>query len=185
MLLLRILAATALLPLLLPLGRADIRNCLCDLAKPETLEARECSLCRTAETQPNDQPFFFVKDVNPNKPNRLLSLPRLHAGGPQDLATMTAAQRTAYWTATIARAREIWGDGWGLAVNSVERRTQCHMHIHIGKLLDTAENFPFTVVAGPADIPLPLAADGLLVHPSGDKLHIHTGNDAPELQLQR
>src|ERR1041384_259439 len=119
--LLRILAATAALPLLLPLVRADIRSCLCDLAKPETLEARDCSLCRTAETLPADQPFVFLKDANPNKPNRLLALPRIHASGPQDLSTMAAAQRTAYWTAAIARAREVWGDTWGLAVNSVER----------------------------------------------------------------
>jgi len=185
MLFFRILAATALIPLVLPTGRADIRNCLCDLAKPETLEARDCSLCRTAETHPADQPFIFLKDANPNKPNRLLALPRLHASGPQDLTTMTADQRTAYWTATIARARETWGDAWGLAVNSVERRTQCHMHIHIGKLLDTAENFPVTIVSGPADIPLPHDGDGLLIHPAGGKLHVHTGNDAPELQLQR
>ena len=82
MLLLRILAVTGLLPLLLPLGRADVRNCLCDLAKPETLEARECSLCSAAETQPGDQPFFFLKDANPNKPNRWLALPRFHADKP-------------------------------------------------------------------------------------------------------
>ena len=96
---------------------------------------------------------------------------------------MTADQRTAYWTFTIAKARELWGDGWGLAINSVERRTQCHAHIHIGKLREASRTIPFSVVDGPAEIPLPLEGDGLLVHPAGDKLHVHTGNDAPELQL--
>jgi len=59
----RLAASLALLPLLLPPGRADIRSCLCDLAKPETMEARDCSLCRTAETYPADPPFFFIRDA--------------------------------------------------------------------------------------------------------------------------
>ena len=67
---LRILAATALL--LLPLGRADVRGCGCDAAKPETMAATECQLCRVAEAQPAEPRFFFVKDANPTKPNRWL-----------------------------------------------------------------------------------------------------------------
>ena len=38
----RSLPAMALL--LLPLSRADVRGCLCDIATPATLEARECGL---------------------------------------------------------------------------------------------------------------------------------------------
>src|SRR3954454_25410648 len=41
----RILPWLALL--LLP-AHADVRNCLCDIARPETLAARECSLCKAA-----------------------------------------------------------------------------------------------------------------------------------------
>jgi diadenosine tetraphosphate (Ap4A) HIT family hydrolase len=171
--------------LLLPTGRADVRNCACDPARPETMEARECSLCRTAETQPAGPMVFFVHDANPNKPNRWLAVPKLSHHGAQELSGMTPEQRSAYWTAAIAKAQELWGDQWGLAVNSPERRTQCHMHIHIGKLLDGAENDRFTLVAGPAEIPLPLPSDGLLVHPAGGKLHVHTGDAAPELLLQR
>lgn len=171
--------------LLLPAGLADVRNCACDAAKPETLEARECSLCRLALSQPEGTQFFFVKDANPNKPNRLLALPRFHRRNPQDLAEMTPDERTAYWTATIAKARELWNDDWGLAVNSPDRRTQCHMHIHIGKLRQGVENETFTVVDGSALIPLPREGDGMWVHPAAGKLHVHTGDPAPELLLER
>src|SRR6266404_7945082 len=110
----------ALILLLLPLGRADVRGCLCDIARPETLAARECSLCREVETRPAEPAFFFVKDVNPNKPNRLLALPRFHGENPQHLAGMTADRRTAYWTAAMGKARELWRDQWALAINSLE-----------------------------------------------------------------
>ena len=62
---------------LLPLSRADVRNCLCDVAVPETLVARECSLCVEAEKHPADIEYFFLRDANPTKPHRWLALPRL------------------------------------------------------------------------------------------------------------
>ena len=175
----------AVCALLLPVGLADVRTCACDDSRPETLQARECSLCRVAEAQPKGTQFFFVRDANPNKPDRWLALPRLHRKNPGALSGMTAEERTAYWTAAIAKAHELWGDAWGLAVNSVDRRTQCHMHMHIGKLRAGVENDSFTVVDGPADIPLPAPGDGLLVHPAGGKMHVHSGDPAPELMLER
>jgi len=181
----RILSYVAVGALLLPAVLADVRNCACDAAKPETMEARECSLCRVADAQPEGTVFFFVRDANPNKPNRWLALPKFHRHNPQDFSEMTPKERTAYWTVTIAKARELWGDAWGLAVNSLDRRTQCHMHIHIGKLREGVENDSFTVVDGPADIPLPREGDGLWVHPVNGKLHVHTGDPAPELLLER
>jgi diadenosine tetraphosphate (Ap4A) HIT family hydrolase len=181
----RIFPYAAVCALLLPVGLADVRNCACEASKPETLEARECSLCRVAEAQPEGTRFFFVRDASPNKPNRLLALPRFHRRNPQDLSEMTPDERAAYWTAAIAKARELWGDDWGLAVNSLDRRTQCHMHIHIGKLRQGVENDPLTVVEAPASIPLPREGDGLWVHPAGGKLHIHGGDPAPELLLER
>jgi hypothetical protein len=180
---LRTLAATVLL--LLPLGRADVRGCACDVSKPETMAARECSLCREAEAQPPEPRFFFIKDSTPTKPNRWLALPRFHGASPQDLAGMSAADRTAYWTAAIAKARELWGGQWGLAMNGLERRTQCHAHIHIGKLLDGVENDRFVVADGPADIPVPRDGTGVWVHPVGNKLHAHLGDQAAELVLER
>ena len=175
----------AALLLLIPAGQADVRRCLCDPARPETMELRECSLCRAAEAERSGSDYFVVQDVSPNKPHRWLALPRYHVRNPEDLSEMTRQQRTAYWTFTIAKAHELWGDDWGLAINSLERRTQCHMHIHIGKLREAVEDDRFAVVDGPAAIPLPREGDGLWVHPAAGKLHAHFGNDAPELLLER
>jgi hypothetical protein len=183
MLFLRTLAAIALL--LLPLGRADVRGCVCDAARPETMAAVECSLCRQAEAQPADVQFFFLKDTNPTKPHRLLALPRFHGANPQTLDGMTAEQRTGYWSAAIAKAREVWGEQWGVAMNGLERRTQCHAHIHIGKLLEGVEKEGFAVVDGPADLPVPPSGTGIWVHPVGGKLHAHVGEQAAELVLER
>ena len=179
------LALPLTLLVLLPLGRGDVRGCGCDVAKPETMAATECQLCRLAEDQPAEPRFFFVKDANPTKPNRWLALPRFHGASPQDLAGMTADERTGYWTAAIGKAREVWGDRWGVALNGLERRTQCHAHIHVGKLLDGVENDRFVVVDGPADIPVPPDGTGVWVHPVGKKLHAHVGDQAAELVLER
>ena len=171
---------------LLPLSRADVRNCMCDVARPETLEAPECSLCKTAEEQPAGAPFFAIKDRNvERKPNRWLMLPRFHGNRPQTLDEMTPEQRTRYWAATIAKAQELWGDEWGIAMNSTEKRTQCHMHIHIGKLLPDMENDKFVVADGPAQIPVPKDGGGQWVHPVAGKLHVHIDEPAGELKLQR
>ena len=179
----RICAGAALL--LLPVTHADVRNCLCDVARPETLEARECSLCKEAEKQPADVPYFFLRDANPNKPNRWLILPRLHGSRPELLQDLTAEQRTGYWRAAITKARELWGEDWGIAINSTEKRSQCHNHIHIGKLLPDQENDRFVVVDGPEAIPLPRDGEGLWVHPVGPRYHAHTEEPAGELKLQR
>lgn len=174
--------------LLLPAGRADVRNCACDPARPETMAARECSLCKAVDTHPPEPPFLILKDTNPNKPNRWLALPRAHGDKPQDLRDLTPQERAAYWTFAIENARERFGDAWGLAINSLERRSQCHAHIHMGRLRPDGveESMPSVkVVDTPAHIPVESVADGLLVHPAGDKLHVHYGNDSPELQLLR
>ena len=60
---------------------ATSRHCACDISNPETLGARECGLCKEAETQPPDVAVFFLKDNNPRKPNRWLALPRFHGKG--------------------------------------------------------------------------------------------------------
>lgn len=180
----RLLAVTALC--LLPLTRADVRNCQCDESRPETMAARECALCREADKQPADVEFFFLRDTNPRKPNRWLALPRFHGNRPQQLLEMTPEQRTAYWKAAIAKAREVWGDeGWGIALNSTEKRSQCHIHLHIGKLLPDAEDANFVVVDRPEDLPLPKDGEGMWIHPVGARYHAHMNEPTGELRLER
>ena len=180
----RCLPAIALF--LLPLSRADVRTCLCDVAVPASLEARECGLCKEAEKQPADIPYFFLRDANPNKPHRWLVLPRFHGDHPQLLAEMTPEQRTGYWSAAIAKAREEWpNDPWGIALNSTEKRSQCHIHMHIGKLLPDVEDDRFVTVDGPSQIPVPRDGDGVWVHEVNGRLHAHIEEPAGELKLER
>jgi hypothetical protein len=172
--------------LLLPISRADVRTCLCDVLVPASLEARECGLCKEAERQPADIPYFFLRDSNPNKPHRWLALPRFHGNHPQQLLEMTTAQRTAYWTAAIAKAHTEWPDDtWGVALNSTTKRSQCHIHLHVGKLLPDAEDEHFVTVDSPSEIPVPKDGDGVWIHPLNGRLHVHTEEPAGELKLER
>ena len=165
---------------------ADVRNCACDISNPSTLAARECGLCKEAETQPADARVFFLKDNNPRKPNRWLALPRFHGKGGHSFAEMTAAQRTEFWTAALSKAKELWGDNWGIGYNGELSRTQCHAHVHIGKLLPGVESDNFVVVSGPAEIPLPKNETGMWVHPiEGGKLHVHLDEQICETVLLR
>ncbi|MEO8591891.1 MAG: hypothetical protein ABI759_01090 [Candidatus Solibacter sp.] len=171
---------------LLPLSRADVRTCFCEVSIPSSLEARECSLCKEAEKQPPDIQYFFIRDANPTKPNRWLALPRFHGNNPQQLNEMTPEERTGYWTAAIAKAREAWpNDPWGVALNSTTKRSQCHVHMHIGKLIPGKPDENFVVVDKPADIPLPIDGDGVWIHPVNGRLHVHLGVHDGELNLER
>jgi hypothetical protein len=163
---------------------ADVSHCACDPAQPATLKARECSLCAEAEKQPTGIAVFFVKDVNPRKANRTLAIPRVHTPVGHSLSDLTAAQRTELWTAAIGKAQELWGDRWGVAYNGDKVRTQCHAHIHIGRLIPGVETSTFIVVAGPAEIPVP-QGDGFWIHPQDGKLHVHTGEQITETVLLR
>lgn len=180
------------LPVLLPFLLAQVVRiaevgCPCDPAQPATLEARQCSLCREAERQPGGAEIFFLQDNNPRKPNRWLLLVRSHAyDGPHAFERMPHALRTRVWAAAIRRARELWGEQWGLAYNGDQVRTQCHFHIHIGRLLKGVEtDRALRVVNGPAEIPVPKDGSGLWVHPHGRKLHVHLNEQICETVLMR
>jgi diadenosine tetraphosphate (Ap4A) HIT family hydrolase len=179
------------LPLILTLlaaipAVAEINGgCVCDLTRPETLEAVQCGLCRLAETHPAAPSVFLIKDNSPRKPNRWLALPRLHQPDFHELSSMTAGERLEIWTVAIEKAKSLWGDDWGVALNGLRNRTQCHAHIHIGKLLKAAENRKFIVISSPAQIPVPPDGEGLWIHPAGGKLHVHTGESATETVLLR
>lgn len=159
-------------------------DCDCDPKRPETLTRRECSLCNEAEKQPPGTEVFFLKDINPRKPNRWLVLPRRHASGAHHLHDLTLAERTALWTAAIAKAREMWGDQWGIAYNGEKVRTQCHTHLHIGKLLPSVIKPGYIEVSHPSQIPAP-PGSGIWVYPHGKKLRVHTGEQICETVLMR
>jgi diadenosine tetraphosphate (Ap4A) HIT family hydrolase len=148
------------------------------------MEVRQCSLCREAERHSSNEPVFFLKDINPRKPNRWLALPRPHGEANHHLHDMSAADRAQLWAAAIEKGRELWKDEWGLAYNGEKVRTQCHTHIHIGKLLHGIETDKFIVVSKPSQIPAP-PGEGIWIHPEGDKLHVHLGEQTTETVLLR
>lgn len=159
-------------------------QCACDSKIPETLNARQCSLSKVVAAQPASILVFFLPDANPRKPNRLLALPREEKVGMQSIADLTPETRLALWTQAIEKAKEKWGDRWGIAYNGDNVRTQCHVHIHIGRLIDGVEAGDFVIVDGPAGIPVP-GKDGYWIHPVNGKLHVHTGEQICETVLLR
>jgi diadenosine tetraphosphate (Ap4A) HIT family hydrolase len=175
-----------LLPLFLALaaftGRADIVDCPCDASHPETLAARQCSLCREAEKQPADTQVFFLKDTNPTKPNRWLALPRVHD---RSFGQLTNEMRTALLHAALDKAKTLFSGDWAIAYNAPELQTQCHVHVHIGKWMPAVENAQFTTVQRIEDVPVPPKGEGFWVHPAGNVLHVHTGDEIAETVLVR
>ncbi|MGB9606552.1 MAG: hypothetical protein ACP5U2_11550 [Bryobacteraceae bacterium] len=173
--------------LLLQIQRITEVGCPCDPTRPETMELRQCSLCREAERQPAEMEFFFLPDANPRKPNRTLILLRTHAyDGLRGLERMPHRLRTRLWEAAIRKARELWGDEWGLAYNGDQVRTQCHLHIHIGRLLKGVEtDRARRVVNSAAEIPVPKDGSGMWIHPYGRRLHVHLNEQICETVLMR
>jgi diadenosine tetraphosphate (Ap4A) HIT family hydrolase len=161
---------------------AEERVCVCELNNPESMASRQCSLCSEAEKQPAGAAVFSLKDINPRKPNRWLALPRAHQ---HVLGEMSPEARLAFWQSAIEKAQSMWGEQWGLAMNGDERRTQCHVHLHVGKLLEGTETSEPVIVNGPADIPIPKDGSGFWVHPVGAMLHVHSGEQVTEFVLMR
>ena len=175
--------------LLLALGgvvaRSDVRGCECVVESSLTANIRGCSLCMEAEKHPVNEKFFLLRDTSPSKPNRWLALPRAPFDGANPLARMGAEDRLALWTLAIAKGKEVWGDGWGVAFNSDISRQQCHLHVHVGKLLDGQEKEGGITVAGPADLPVISDGTGLWFHPVAGKLHVHSAELTTETVLLR
>jgi hypothetical protein len=158
--------------------------CHCDPAQPQTMKGRECSLCAEAEKEPADVVVFFRRDINPRKPNRWLIMPRMHTREQHPLTELPADIRTKLWSEAIEKGKSQWGQEWAAAYNGDRVRTQCHAHIHIGKLLPGVEYGTVAVVNSAADIVVP-AGDGVWVHPLEGKLHVHTGEQITETVLLR
>ncbi|MBI3665616.1 MAG: hypothetical protein HY236_05215 [Acidobacteria bacterium] len=164
-------------------------ECLCDHSAPATLESRECSLCREADRQAPDPasafPIFFLKDTSPRKPNRTLALPIRHDKGAQDLRHLSAEQRAILWKAAIGKAQELWPDAWGLAINADTVRTQCHLHIHIGKLNEGADESNGQTIRAVEEFPVPEPGLGIWLHPMAVGFHVHTDREIAEPMLMR
>jgi len=159
-------------------------QCACDVKISETLKARECSLCAEAEKQPPGSGIFFLTDANPRKPNRTLALPREHSIGLHRVADLPHATQAALWREAIAKAKSLWGENWAIAYNGDRVRTQCHVHVHIGRIIPGVEWGAFLEVSSPSEIPVP-GVDGYWIHPAGSKLHVHTGEQVTETVLLR
>jgi diadenosine tetraphosphate (Ap4A) HIT family hydrolase len=180
------MVALRLIPALLLSLRllADVSQCACDPAKPETMKARECGLCLEAEKQPAGTDFFVLKDINPRKPNRWLVLPKSHGAGPHALHELPKQTRDQLWRFAVATAKDKFGGGWGIAYNGWKVRTQCHLHFHVGRFITAAENSAFKFVKRLEDFPAP-DEGGIWIHPVQDGFHVHTGEQIMETALVR
>ena len=153
---------------------------------PHLYQSALADVSDLCEWKARDQGGYYPEsEAAAREGNRWLALPRFHGRNPQLISDMTPEQRTGYWSAAIAKASDLWGDEWGIAVNSDDRRTQCHAHIHIGKLLQGIETARFVEVDAPAQIPVPEGGTGLWVHPQGSKLHVHLTEQITETVLLR
>lgn len=166
-----------------PAAAPPVVDCPCDHARPESLQARVCSLCGTAEKQSGA--VYFLKDINPSKPNRYLALPKAHEGGMQSVGTIPEPLRTQLWREAIAKARELYGERWGLAHNSHLFRTQCHAHVHMGPMSPEVDDVNGALYADPKDFPAPPADQGLWVHPKDGRYCVHLDRDLTEIVLIR
>ena len=158
-------------------------DCPCDHAQPETLKARVCGLCRTAEEQTTE--FYFLKDINPHKPNRHLALPKAHGRGLQTHGSLPSESRIRYWEAAIGRAKQLYPDRWGLAVNGYFFRTQCHAHIHVGPLSPEVEDVGGRLYDHPSAFPSVGPEQGLWIHPRDGRYCVHRDRDLAEVVLVR
>ncbi|MGD1092713.1 MAG: hypothetical protein ABSB35_12085 [Bryobacteraceae bacterium] len=162
-------------------SRAQIA-CRCDPKIPETMKERQCGLCEIAEQQPLGILFFTIRDNSLRKPDRMLALPRQHSPGMHQISALPAEVRAALWGAAIAKSKELWGDRWGVAYNAEKLHSQCHVHIHIGRLIDGVEAGDLIVVNSPEEIPLP-GDDGLWIHGVNGKFHVHIHEQVTETVL--
>jgi len=164
--------------------RADVSRCACDPKVPESMKARECSLCNEAEKRPAGEEFFILKDINPRKPGRWLVLPVAHGTAQHHFRDLPKPQRDKLWREAIRVAKEKFGDEWGLAYNGERARTQCHLHLHVGRFIKAAEVSGGITVKRIEDIPAP-EEGGIWVHPVAGGYHVHLGDQITETTLVR
>jgi hypothetical protein len=177
--------SASLIVLLACAVRADVRECVCDLSAPDIAQIRGCSLCIEAAKHPASEHVMILKDNDPTKPNRWLVIPQAHVDGADPLGHMSRPERLALWSAAIAKGSELWGSAWGVAMNGDIARRQCHVHLHVGKLLEGKETDNGFYVAGAAELPVIADGTGLWFHPLGGRFHVHIGEQVTETVLMR
>ena len=158
-------------------------DCPCDHTAPESLQPRVCSLCKTAEDRSG--PIYFLKDINPHKPNRYLALPKAHGSGFQSTSSLAPALRAQLWLGAIERAEELFPGRWGIAENSHFFRTQCHAHLHIGPLSAEVDDSDGALYDSTADFPNPAPRGGMWLHPKNGAYCVHLDRDLAEIVLVR
>jgi hypothetical protein len=164
---------------------ADVRQCACRLNDAAAMARRECGLCRVAEQYTGPEEFFVIKDSSPVKPHRWLVLPKSHGAGSHPLHLLPQATRVRLWRFAIAEARQRFGEtGWGVAYNGDRVRTQCHLHLHLGRFIAAAENSRGRLCRRIAEFPAP-DEGGIMVHPVKGGYHVHTGDQVMETMLVR
>ena len=158
-------------------------SCPCDHAYPDTMAGRVCSLCGTAERE--TEKVYFLKDINPRKPNRYLALPKAHDSGFQSTADLSQALRSRLWLEAAKRAEELYPGRWGLAQNSHFFRTQCHAHIHIGPLSPEVDDTHGTLHDSVEEFPNVGPEQGMWIHPKDGGFCVHLDRDLAEIVLVR
>lgn len=83
------------------------------------------------------------------------------------------------------KAKSLFGEQWAVAYNAPSVQTQCHVHVHLGKLIPGVETKQFVTVSKAEDIPVPSGGEGCWIHPQGAVLHVHTGEQITETALER
>jgi hypothetical protein len=162
---------------------ADMTACVCDFSKPGGAAKIECALSMIARNQPTWEAAFLLKDNSPAKPHQWLALPKGEYGGGSPLSLMKDSERLALWSVAAQKAKDLFGDDWALAMNGADR-SQCHLHIHIGKMKPGSEKGGGIVVDDLSQIPAPSNGNGVWVHPEGGKLHVHTDEVGTEYVLE-
>jgi hypothetical protein len=166
-----------------PAAAPPVADCPCDHSRPESLKPRVCSLCGTAEKQTTE--VYFLKDINPNKPNRYLALPKWHEQGMQSVGGLPEPLRATVWRQAIAKAQELYGERWGLAHNSHFFRTQCHAHLHMGPMSPEVIHADGALYEDPQDFPATPPEQGMWVHPREGRYCVHLDRDLTEIVLIR
>ena len=168
---------------LVPLVPMPVVDCPCNHAEPSSMDSRVCSLCGTAERE--DHEIYFLKDINPRKPNRYLALPKAHESGFQSTIDLTPELRARLWRRAAERAEELYPGRWGLAQNSHFFRTQCHAHIHIGPLSPEVQDEGGSLYGTVEQFPNVGPGQGMWLHPKNSMYCVHLDRDLAEIVLVR